>query len=68
MDHTEMETIFNMQLDFDPISLVLGIPNECIVSSANKKLYNILSFAARKKVFYLIGLVINLRHLKVGIR
>ncbi len=54
-----------MQLDFDPVSLVLGIPNKCI---ANKKLYNILSFAARKKIFYLIGLVINLHHLKVGIR
>ncbi len=23
---------FNMQLDFDPVSLVLGIPNNCIVS------------------------------------
>ncbi len=46
----EMEKIFNMQLDFDPVSLVLGIPNKCIVSSANKKLYNILSFAARKNI------------------
>ncbi len=40
-----------MQLDSDPVSLLLGIPNKCIVSSANKKLFNILSFAARKKYF-----------------
>lgn len=46
----DMEKIFNMQLDFDPVSLVLGIPNKCIVLSANKKLYNILSFAARKSI------------------
>ncbi len=62
-----MEIIFNMQLDFDPVSLVLGIPNECFAPSANKKLYNILSFNVRKKIFYLIRLVINLHLLKVGI-
>ncbi len=64
----EMEKIFNMQLDSDPVSSVLRVPNKCIVSSANKKLFNILSFAPRKKIFYLIGLVINLHHLKDGIR
>ncbi len=42
-----MEMIFNMHLDFDPFSLLLGIPNECFASSANKKLYNILSFNAK---------------------
>ncbi len=63
-----MEKVLNMQLDSDTVSLVLGIPNKCIVSSANKKLFNILSFAARIFFFYLIGLVINLHHLKVGIR
>ncbi len=47
----EIEKIFNMQLDSDPVSSVLGVPNKCIVSSANKKLFNILSFAPRKKYF-----------------
>ncbi len=47
----EMEKIFNMQLDFDPVSLVMGIPNKCIVLSATNKLYNIFSFAARTKYF-----------------
>ncbi len=47
-----MEMIFNMQLDFDPVSLVLGILNECIASSANKKLYNFLSFAAKKNKYF----------------
>ncbi len=46
----EMEKIFNMQLDSDPVSLILGIPNKSIVSSAKKKLFNILSFAARKNI------------------
>ncbi len=47
----KMEKIFNRQLDYDPVSLVLGRPNKCTVSSDNKKLYNILSFAARKNFF-----------------
>ncbi len=47
----EIEKIFDMQLDSDPVSSVLGVPNKCIVSSANKKLFNILSFAPRKKYF-----------------
>ncbi len=38
-----------MQLDSDPVSSVLRVPNKCIISSANKKLFNILSFAPRKK-------------------
>ncbi len=45
----EMEKIL-MQFDSDPVSLLLGIPNNCIVSSANKKLFNILSFAVRKNI------------------
>ncbi len=43
----------NMQLDSDPVSLLLGIPNKCIVSSANKKLFNILSFAVR--IFFFLN-------------
>jgi len=49
------------------IKILHVIPNSCITSSANKKLYNIVSFSARK-IFYLIGSVINLLPLKDGTR
>ncbi len=43
----EIENILNIQLDFDPVSLVLGRPNRRIATSANRTFYNILSFAAK---------------------
>lgn len=46
----EMEKIFNVHLDLDPVSLLLGIPNGLIDTSAGRKLYNVLTFAARKNI------------------
>ena len=34
----------------DAISLILGLPSQMLSSDANKRLYNVLTFAARKTI------------------
>lgn len=34
----------------DPMSLILGLPSDRLKTAVNKRLYNILTFAARKKI------------------
>ena len=43
-----MERIFHVNMD--PTSLILGLPSDHLKTAANKRLYNILTFAARKNI------------------
>lgn len=45
-----MEKIFDKGLEMDPMSLILGIPSRNITTSAGKRLYNVLTFAARNNI------------------
>ena len=45
-----MEKVFNTDLGLDPLSLILGLPSGAVSTAANKRLYNLLTFAARKNI------------------
>ena len=45
-----MQKIFNIDLEMDPLSLILGLPSGNVTTVANKRLYNLLTFAARKNI------------------
>jgi len=47
---SEMEKIFGLKLEMDPMSLILGLPNRRLTSKHNKKLYCIVTYAARKNI------------------
>ena len=47
---SEIERIFHINIGMDPISLILGLPSDCLKTADNKRLYNILTFAARKNI------------------
>ena len=46
----EMEKIFHRHLDMDLLSLILGLPVKSLPTAANRRLYNVLTFAARKNI------------------
>ena len=45
-----MEKIFHKDLEMDPMSLILGLPSRKMTNTASKRLYNVLTFAARKNI------------------
>lgn len=45
-----MGRIFHADIEMDPLSLILGFPSEHLKTAANKRLYSILTFAARKNI------------------
>ena len=48
----DLENIFDVVLHMDPISLILGYPRQDTIVDANSnRLYNILTYAARKNIF-----------------
>lgn len=47
---SEMEKIFGLKLEMDPVSLILGLPNQRLTSKHNKRLYCILTYAARMNI------------------
>ena len=47
---SEMEKIFGLKLEMDPLSLILGLPNRSLTSKHNKRLYCILTYAASKNI------------------
>ena len=47
---SEFEKIFGMELEMDPMCLLLGLPSRSIPCKSGKRLYNILTFAARKNI------------------
>lgn len=46
----EIIKILKTHIDLDPLSLLLGLPNKHISNRHNRKLYNILTFCARKNI------------------
>lgn len=46
----EMEKILKMELELDPVSFLLGLPSSRIINAHQKKLFNILTFCARKNI------------------
>lgn len=46
----ELTSVFSMNIELDPVYLILGIPSKHIKTVAGKRLFNILTFAARKNI------------------
>uniref|UniRef100_A0A8C8JD68 N-acetyltaurine hydrolase n=1 Tax=Oncorhynchus tshawytscha TaxID=74940 RepID=A0A8C8JD68_ONCTS len=46
----EIENILGVDLELDPVSLLLGLPSRHVTSVGKRRLYNILTFAARKNI------------------
>lgn len=46
----ELGKIFHVDIEMDPLSLILGLPSDRLKAAANKRLYNTLTFAARKNI------------------
>lgn len=46
----EIQNILHINIDMDPVSLILGLPSKHARTSASKRLFNILTFAARKNI------------------
>lgn len=47
---SEIEKILGLELEGDPVSLILGLPSQCLTSKHNKRLYYTLTYAARKNI------------------
>ncbi len=47
---SELERIFHVNIEMDPTSLILGLSSDYLKTAANKRLYNILTFVARKNI------------------
>ncbi|CAI5678295.1 unnamed protein product [Oreochromis niloticus] len=47
---SEMEKIFGCELEMDPMSLILGLPSRRLISKNNRRLYCVLTYAARKNI------------------
>ena len=46
----ELNEIFNIELELDPLCLILGLPDNKIVNKFHKRLFNLLTYAARKNI------------------
>ena len=46
----ELSIIFGVQIDLNPLYLILGFPDVHIDSVKNRRLFNMLTFAARKNI------------------
>ena len=46
----EIEKILGVDLELDPVSLLLVLPSRQVTSVGKRRLYNILTFAARKNI------------------
>lgn len=42
--------LFDKELAMDPVFLILGLPDQSLILSNEKRLYNLLTFAARKNI------------------
>lgn len=47
---SEIEKILGLKLEMDPVSLLLGLPSQYLISKHKKRLYCILTYAARKNI------------------
>ena len=47
---SEIEKILGLKLEMDPLLLLLGLPSRRLTSKHNKRLYCILTYAARKNI------------------
>ena len=46
----ELSVIFGVPIHFNPMCLLLGFPDVHIVNAKHKRLFNLLTFAARKNI------------------
>lgn len=46
----EMQKVLKVDLELDPVSLVLGLPSVHVTDRHHKKLYNVMTFCARKNI------------------
>ena len=47
---TELSFIFGVPIELNPICLLLGLPDSHIINVKHKRLFNLLTFAARKNI------------------
>ena len=47
---SELSVIFGVSIDLNPVCLLLGFPDAHIVNDKHKRLFNLLTFAARKNI------------------
>lgn len=50
----ELTAIFGVPILMDPMCLILGLPNGQIDDSKHRRLFDILTFAARKNILYIL--------------
>ncbi len=46
-----MQTILSLDLDLNPLSLLLGLPESNVTSLANRRLVDVMTFSAWKILF-----------------
>ena len=46
----QLNEIFNMEFELDPLYLILGLPDRRIINKSHKRLFNLLTYAARKNI------------------
>ena len=47
---TELSIIFGVPIELNPMCLLLGLPDSHIINVKHKRLFNLLTFAARKNI------------------
>ena len=45
-----MQKVLKKKLNLDPVSLLLGLPGDRVTDTYHKKLYNVMTFCARKNI------------------
>ena len=46
----QLNRIFDMEFELDPLYLILGLPDPQIVNKSHKRLFNLLTYTARKNI------------------